>query len=149
MTQQEQIVAHARSMLGMRWEHQARGEDGKTDCAGLVLSTAKAQGFLDWEIPADYAREAPPEAMAAICRKYLIEIPVSELRPGDMVVLRYPTTNHIGIIGDYPYAPGHVSLIHAQATEPRCVVENRLDRDWLKLVRARIVAGFRFPERAA
>lgn len=148
MTQQEEIVAHARSMLGMRWAHQARGDSGKTDCAGLVLSTAKAQGFIDWEVPADYEREAPPEAMLAVCRKYLIEVPVTEMRPGHLVVLRYPTTNHVGILGDYP-VPGHVSIIHAQATEPRKVVENRFDPDWLKMVRARLVGCFRFPEKVA
>lgn len=147
MTQQEQIVAHARSMLGMRWEHQARGEGGKTDCAGLVLFVAKEQGFLDWNIPSDYARTAEPGEMLAVCRRHLVEIPRPELRPGDMVVLRYPDTNHIGIVGDYPSSPSHVSLIHATASFPRKVVENRLDDGWLKMVGARLTGCFRFPEK--
>lgn len=150
MTQQEQIVAHARSMLGMRWEHQARGEDGKTDCAGLVLCVAKEQGFLDWDIPSDYARTAAPGEMLAVCRKYLIEIGRTELRPGDLVVLRYTETNHIGICGDYPPSPHkHVSIIHATAMFPRKVVENRLDDMWLKAVGAKLMGCFRFPEKVA
>lgn len=149
MTQQEQIVAHARSMLGMRWEHQARGGDGKTDCAGLVLCVAKEQGFLDWDIPSDYARTAAPEEMLAVCREHLTEIPRAELRPGDVVVLRYPNTNHIGICGDYPPSPAHVSIIHATANHPRKVVENRLDDMWLKVAGARLAGCFRFPETSA
>jgi len=149
MTQQQtQIVAHARGMLGTRWAHQARGEDGKTDCAGLVLCVAKEQGFLDWDIPSDYARTAEPGEMLEVCRKYLIEVPRADLQPGDMVVLRYPQTNHIGIVGDYPIA-GHVSIIHAQARAPRCVVENRLDDGWLKMVGAKLIGCFRFPEKVA
>jgi len=145
MTQQQEIVASARSLLGIRWKHQAR-DGGSLDCAGVVLHAAKAQGFVDWDIPADYEREAPPEAMLSVCREHLIEIPRAELSPGDMVVLRYAKTNHIGVIGDYP-VDGHVSIIHAQATSPRCVVENRFCDEWLTMVRAKVIGCFRFPER--
>ena len=149
MTQAEQIVSHARSMLGQRWEHQARGGNGKTDCAGLVLCVAKEQGFLDWDIPSDYARTAEPHEMIDLCRKHLIEIKREDLGPGDLVVLRYPDTNHIGICGDYPPSPKHVSIIHATAFFPRKVVENRLDDMWLKATGGRITGCFRFPERVA
>jgi len=149
MSQQTEIVAHARSMLGMRWEHQARGEDGKTDCAGLVLCVAKEQGFLDWDIPSDYARTAEPGEMLAVCRKYLIEVKRADLAPGDLVVLRYPETNHIGIVGDYPPSPKHVSIIHATANFPRKVVENRLDDGWLTMTNASLIGCFRFPEKVA
>jgi cell wall-associated NlpC family hydrolase len=144
LTQAEEAVAAARSMLGMRWRHQAR-DGGTTDCAGVVLHAAKTQGFLITDIPTDYQREASPEAMVEVCRQHLIEVTRAELRPGDIVVLRYPTTNHIGIVGDYPIA-GHLSIIHAQATHPRCVVENRFCDEWLNLVKATVAGCFRFPE---
>lgn len=134
-------------MVGMPWRHQAR-KGGRTDCAGLVLVAAREQGFIDWDIPTDYEREAKPEEMLGVCRKYLVEITRPELQPGDIVVMRYPTTNHIGIVGDYPI-PGHVSIIHAQASPPSMVVENRLDDDWLRMVKARLVGCFRFPEKVA
>jgi len=150
MTQQEEIVRHARSMLGHRWEHQARGGNGKTDCAGLILCVAKEVGFIDWDIPSDYARTAKPEEMLDVCRQKFIEITRAELRPGDIVVLRYPETNHIGVCGDYPPSPHkHVSIIHATAFFPRKVVENRLDDMWLKSVGAKLTGCFRFPERVA
>ncbi|MDM0041885.1 hypothetical protein QTI05_22785 [Variovorax sp. J22R193] len=150
MTQQEEIVAAARSALGKRWAHQARGEDGKTDCAGLVLTVAKEIGFLDWDIPSDYARTAASHEMLEVCRQHFIEIQRPDLRPGDIVVLRYPDTNHIGVIGDYPPAPkSHVSIIHATAFYPRCVVENRFDDMWMKMAGARLTGCFRFPERVA
>lgn len=150
MTQQEEIVRHARSMLGMRWAHQARGENGKVDCAGLVLLAAKEIGHLDWDIPSDYARTAKPEEMLEVCRKHLIEITRADLRPGDIVVLRYPDTNHIGICGDYPPSPHkHVSIIHSQASFPREVVECRFDDMWMKMVGARLTGCFRLPEKVA
>lgn len=142
MTQQEEIVASARRFLGARWQHQARS-DGAMDCAGLVIKVAKEMGFIDWDI-ANYERDASQDEMLAVCRAHLIEIHRAELAPGDVVVLRY-ATNHIGIVGDYP-VPGHLSLIHAQVKQPRCVVENRLCDDWLKMVGARMVGCFRFPE---
>lgn len=145
MTQQEEIVAAARRFLGAKWVHQARADDAM-DCAGLVIKVAKELGFIDWDI-SGYAREAPQDAMLSICRAHLVEISRSELRPGDLVVLRYGS-NHIGIVGDYP-VPGHLSVIHAQATQPRCVVENRLCDEWLSMVRARITGCFRFPEKVA
>lgn len=143
MTPQEEIVAAARSMLGMRWQHQARGENS-TDCAGVVLRAAATQGFLNLDIPTDYEREAPPEAMLDVCRKHLIEIQRSEIAAADVVVLRYEKTNHIGVLGDYPVL-GHLSIIHAQATHPRRVVENRFCDDWLRIAGARVAGFFRIP----
>lgn len=137
------IVAKARSMLGVRWSHQGRST-GRTDCLGLVLFAAQAQGLEGVDIPDDYERHAGPEVMVGVCRKHLIEVSRTDLQPADIVVLRYATTNHIGVAGDYP-VPGHVSLIHAQATHPHCVVENRLDGTWLQLVGARVAGCFRFP----
>ncbi len=145
MTHQQEIVAAARRFLGARWRHQARA-DNAMDCAGLVIKVAKELGFIDWDIT-NYERDASEDAMLSVCRAHLVEIPRAVLAPGDLVVLRY-ATNHIGIVGDYPVA-GHLSLIHAQVKEPRCVVENRLCDDWLKMVGARVVACFRFPEKVA
>lgn len=141
---QARIVGQARSMLGVRWQHQARGAD-RTDCLGLVLQAAQSTGIADVDIPSDYERTASPDAMLSVCRRHLVEVSRKDLQPADLVVLRYPSTNHIGIVGDYPVV-GHVSLIHAQATHPRCVVENRLDDEWLRMVGARLVGCFRFPE---
>lgn len=145
MTQAEEIVAAARSTLGLPWQHQGR-DGGGLDCAGVVLVAAKSQGFIDWDIPLDYDRVATPDTMLSVCRKHLDSIDPIDLKPGDIVVLRYPKTNHIGIIGDYP-VPGHVSIIHAQNSSPRMVVENRFCADWLQMVRATVIGCFRFPER--
>jgi hypothetical protein len=144
---QKEIVTNARSMLGVRWSHLGRST-GRTDCLGLVLHAAQQQGLDGVDIPDDYERHAGPDAMVSVCRKYLIEVPRDQLQPADLVVLRYPDTNHIGVAGDYP-VPGYVSLIHAQASHPHCVVENRLDDGWLKMVGAYVAGCFRFPEKVA
>lgn len=146
---QTEIVTKARTLLGVRWSHQGR-TTGRTDCLGLVLYAAQAQGLEGVDIPNDYDRHAGPEAMVSVCRKHLIEISRAELQPADIVVLRYPkvSTNHIGLVADY-HVPGHVALIHAQASHPHCVVENRLDDGWLKMVGAYVAGCFRFPEKVA
>ncbi|WP_399677125.1 C40 family peptidase [Xenophilus sp.] len=143
MTQAEQIVASARKAIGTKWVHQGRSEDG-LDCAGLVIKIGNELGLLDWDIK-DYERKASMSAMLDICREHLTEIPRVALQPGDLVVLRFKDTNHIGIIGDYPH--GGLSIIHAQATAPRRVGENRFCDDWMKLIGCRLAGCFRFPER--
>lgn len=143
MNQRAQAVAIARQAIGARWEHQGRSDD-KMDCAGLVIKVAGELGLIDWDIT-DYERQASDERMLQLCRQHLIEIPRSQLQPGDVVVLAYGTNRHIGIVGDYKY--GGLSLIHAQATYPRRVGENRLDDEWLRIVGARIVGCFQLPEK--
>lgn len=142
MNQRQEIVAVARRYVGAPWVHQGRSDDGM-DCVGLVIKVAHELGYIDWDIK-DYDRTAAPGAMLAVLQRHLIQVSREKLRPGDLIALRYPTTNHIGIAADYVH--GGISIIHAQATRPQRVVENRLCDDWLRLVKASIAGCFSFPE---
>lgn len=143
--QQKEIVSAARRMIGVPWVHQGRSVEG-IDCAGLIIKIGNEIGVMDWDLK-DYDRKATQAAMLQICRQHLTEIPRVALQPGDMVVLRFQETNHIGIIGDYKH--GGLSIIHAQATHPRRVGENRFDDDWMKLLKCSLSGCFRFPEGVA
>ena len=139
------IARVARDYLGARWTHQGRAENG-LDCAGLIVKVAKELGLSDFD-KTDYARTATDETMLSICREHLVEVARSDLQEGDIVVMRFGATRHIGIVGLYPYG-GH-TVIHAQTMHPRMVVENQLSDSWLSMVSASIAGCFRFPGLAA
>lgn len=136
----EAVVKEARTWLGVRWQHQGRTRDG-VDCAGLVVKVAHALGYSTFDTT-DYTRQARDETMLALCREHLQPVPLAAVEPGDVLVLAFENQRHMAIVGDYPYAPGELSLIHAYALAPHKVVEMRLDSVW----RARVLGAFRFTE---
>lgn len=137
MTAGQDVVAEARSFLGVRWLHQGRSRDG-LDCAGLVVAVGTTCRGLDCPLP-DYPRASRDEQMLELAGQHLVAIDKADMRPGDVVVLAFEKQRHMGLLGDYPY--GGLSLIHAYLPN-RKVVEQRLDEVWA----ARIKQAFRFPE---
>lgn len=137
MTTPADVVACARTQIGVRWQHQGRTQDGR-DCIGLVLYVAHTLGQSEFDTR-DYARFASDETMLELCRAHLVAVQPADLASGDLAVFGFDSQRHIGIIGDYP-APGALSLIHAHAIN-RKVVEHRLDDQWQR----RILGRFRFP----
>lgn len=137
MTTAAEIVACARTQLGVRWQHQGRTQEGR-DCIGLVLYVAHTLAMSDFDTR-DYARYATDETMLDLCREHLDKVMPADLQPGDIPVFAFANQRHIGIVGDYVH--GGLSLIHAHAIN-RKVVEHRLDDTWKR----RIVGRFRFKE---
>lgn len=129
------IVTEARTWIGVRWLHQGRTREG-VDCAGLVIKVAHELGLSTFDT-ADYARQAIDEAMLELCRGHLQPIGRQDIRPGDVLVMRFENQRHIGVVGDYIY--GGLSLIHAYAPN-RKVVEHRFDSVWM----SRVIGCFRF-----
>lgn len=121
------IVEEARTYLGVPWVHQGRSRDG-IDCAGLPCLVARAVRGYTFDI-ANYAAQAQDETMLALCAEHMDRVPMEELAPGHVVVMRFQNQRHIGIIGDYP---GALSLIHAASNHGK-VVEHRLDSVWRRL----------------
>ena len=134
------IVAEARSYMGVRWKHQGRDRSG-IDCAGLVIKVGQAFDVLDFDT-ADYGPQASDESMLRLCREHLIEVGRDAMAPGDILVMRFGGNRHMGIVGDYLY--GGPSVIHA-FTARRKVTEHRFDDAWLKAMGASFLACFRFP----
>lgn len=107
----EKVVAHARSMLGVKWRHMGR-KPWAVDCAGLVLLSLRAAGWPRTESPTSYGREPWEDSLRRTLRENLGD-PVLELQPGDIALVRWGKhqPSHVGIIGDYVF--GGLSIIHA------------------------------------
>lgn len=131
------VVAYARSYLGTPWVHQGRSTSG-VDCLGLIALTAKAQRGYKFDIT-NYAAQAADETMLKLCSEHLDSVPLSDIVPGNIVVIRYSRQRHMAMVGDYPLIENGLSLIHASSTFGK-VVEHRLDDVWRRIC----IASFSF-----
>jgi cell wall-associated NlpC family hydrolase len=130
------IVAAARGWMGVRWKHHGRSREG-VDCCGLIIMVAKELGYFDFDVT-DYGRVATDESMREYARLHFDEISANDLKPGDVLILRFDPNRHMAFVGGYP--GGGLSLIHAYSRAPHKVVEARLDDNWRRL----ILGAFRF-----
>lgn len=135
------VVAEARSYIGVKWQHQGRSRAG-VDCLGLVREVGAALGLLQFDTR-DYSRQATDESMLWQCRELLQPVAAGDWRAGDIPVMRFGKNRHIGFFGDYVH--GGLSLIHAFSMAPHKVVEHRFSDDWLRAYQASLLAVFRFP----
>ena len=139
----EDIVTEAREWIGTKWQHQQSLKGVATDCIGLVRGVyTNLTGIVFTDVinypqsPFFYCRD---ERMYLEMQKYLIEIPVSEAKLGDIFTFalksRFPD-HHLGIIS----ADGFI--IHAVG-EPGIMltIESRIDGKWRGYIRH----AFRYP----
>jgi cell wall-associated NlpC family hydrolase len=124
-------VDRARSQIGKRWEHQARGPH-MWDCAGLVEYAFAAYGLKG---RLDYDRNPRRGELERVTVDLLgPPIPKDQMRAGDVVLMAFPTVvRHAGILADY--WAGGLSIIHTWAGGPRCVTETRMDDVWRKRIK--------------
>ena len=143
----EAIVARARAWIGTPYRHQASCRGAGTDCLGLLRGVwRETLGPEPEAVPgytADWSEPGRREDLLDAARRNLVEIARSEMRPGDVLVLRMRETGvakHVGILG--ASAAGVPTLIHAYSG---CgVVESSLTPAWAR----RIAGVFRFPDRS-
>ena len=131
----EQIVAEARSWLGVPWRHQGRTRSG-IDCVGLVVQVARALGLSDYDHTA-YGRRAQGLGLVEHFRANMDGVAIPEARPGDVLVFAdqaYPC--HCGFLTE---RLGHPHLLHAHALR-RKVIEEAFAGEWL----AKVKFAFRF-----
>lgn len=130
----DEIIDAARLAIGTPFQHQGRSPWKALDCAGLIVHVAREVG-IEYVDQAGYSR-LPSGGMleAALDRQPgLRQVPVSERKPGDVLLMRFKNEpQHLAIYaGD--------TIIHSYAAV-RQVCEHRLDDAWL----ARIVGVYRF-----
>jgi len=140
----EQIVTEALQWLNVRWQHQAGLKGVACDCIGLVRGVyAEITGFTITDI-IDYPQTAfyycRDEKLYPELQKYLVEIPISNALPGDILTFALKETfpdHHLGILvndGFFVHACGDIGV--------KKVVQTRLDDRW----RGNIRHAFKFPE---
>ena len=139
----DRIVAEARGWIGTPYVHQASAKGAGTDCLGLLRGVWRAAVGAEPEaVPpytADWAEPARDEVLEAAARRWLVEKPLADEAPGDVVLFRMRAggvAKHLGIAGAVGPA---ATLIHAYSGHG--VVESPLSAPW----RRRIVARFAFP----
>lgn len=139
------IVEAARRWLGTPYRHQASVRNEGADCLGLVRGVwREVVGEEPEALPAyrpDWAEVGAEETLLAAARRWLIEIPVARLRPGDVALFRMAAgcpAKHCAIVSDLE---GEGRMIHAYWG--RTVVESWMGAWW----RRRLVAAFTWPTR--
>ena len=124
-----EIVAAARSYLGVPFMHQGRTRDG-IDCAGLLTCVAYDLGIRDVRVT-DYARMPDAARAKAIIEAHMDPAPYAQLAPGDAISFVIMTeVQHYGLVTEInPH-----KFIHAYGPADR-VVEQPLNSVWLRRLR--------------
>ncbi len=142
MTTRAQVVATARAWLKtpFREQQHVKGEQGGCDCAGLLIGIAKELG----EVPPDFSvgpyKQSPDNGkLKKLLRQHLTEVPLKEMKPGDLVEFTWTDEpHHVGILVDY--RDNLLGVVHAVKARGK-VVEHRVD----ERLRSNITAAFTYP----
>lgn len=144
-----EIVAEARKWIDTPFMHQQHMIGVGCDCGGLIRGVLMTKGllrsdYLDFlpEEARGYAATPDGVSMRRSCDALMTQVPLGQLRPGDVVLLEFERglPQHTAIVADYRH--GGLSVIHALGPHfPSKVIEHRLDSSWRK----RIVAAYAIP----
>jgi hypothetical protein len=126
---QSEIVAAARSLVGIRYRHQGRNRLG-LDCigvpalVGLELGFASAKEWLNDPKCKGYGREPDQYMLLGACERYLKYVFAPRL--GDIYLMQWENRpRHFGVIvGLEP-----TRIVHAYAAA-RKVCESGIDGEW-------------------
>lgn len=147
MTLQQQIVVEARAWIGTPYRHQATTKGAGTDCLGLLRGIWRAMfGAEPMAIPPysqDWSEVSGREALLGAARAWLVEVPIMQAAPGDVLLFRMRTgcvAKHLGIAATVGSAP---TFVHAYTGHG--VIESPLSEPWQR----KIIARFRFPGTAS
>jgi hypothetical protein len=146
MATRKQIVDKAREYVGTPFQHQGRIKGMACDCVGLPLMVAEELGLKDVNGKAIlvatetriYSSQPMDSEVLTTAKNRLIEVSKSEMRDGDLVVMRVPSVPcHVALVST---VCGVAGMIHAISDVGK-VVESIMDFKWQR----RIVGVFRFP----
>lgn len=115
------IVAEARSWLGVPWRHQGRTRQG-VDCAGLPILVAQALELSSYN-PMDYPRR-PDGTFVLHFRKELDFVKPADVQDGDVLV--FAESGHPCHCGIRVTLYGQPAIVHAHAKR-RQVIEESLE----------------------
>lgn len=138
------FVAAARGWIGTPYRHQASVKGAGADCLGLVRGVwREVVGAEPETTPAyspDWAEAGAEETLLEAARRWLVEIPIAEMRAGDVLLFRMSegaAVKHCAILSRADAPEGR--MIHAYWG--RSVVESWMGPWW----RRRLAAAFRWP----
>jgi len=136
-----EVVAQARAWIGTPYVHQASCRGAGADCLGLLRGVWRAvAGAEPCPVPAytpDWAEPGRDEVLLRAARLWLVEKPLAEAAPGDVLVFRMRVgsiAKHLGIQAEIGERP---SFVHAYSGH--CVIESPLSEPWRRRIAGRFV----------
>ena len=140
------IVSSARDWIGTPYRHQASLKGRGCDCLGLVRGVWRALYGAEPEAApayrADWAETGGRETLLEAARWHLVEIDLSQARPGDVLLFRMTPEaciKHCAILSEARPGDPERRMIHAYWG--RAVVESWIGPWW----RRRLAHAFSFP----
>lgn len=137
-------LSAARDWLGTPYRHQASLRGAGADCLGLVRGIWRALYGSEPEVApaysADWAEVGGEETLLVAARRWLIEIPTGQAKPGDVLLFRMSDgapAKHCAVLSEV--GGPEMKMIHAYWG--RSVVESWMGPWW----RRRLVAAFTWP----
>lgn len=106
-SQAQRFVEEARLLIGVRYRHGSRSRFS-LDCAGIVVVPLAAVGRRVRD-DRTYAMGAWGEHLYGLLATEFGPA-VDDQRPGDVLLIRWYKTGHLGVLGDHP--DGGLSVIH-------------------------------------
>lgn len=138
------VIAEAREWVGTPYHHQAAVKGVGCDCGGLIRAVGANTALMhferqEWKRFAAYGRTPNPRQMERVLHHYLVRIPPSRARLGDVMWIEWRENlpMHLAILSEHD---GRPTMIHAFA-DAGAVVEHGFTPEW----RARVVSWWRFP----
>jgi NlpC/P60 family putative phage cell wall peptidase len=139
----ESVVAEARTWIGTRWQHQAFLKGVATDCIGLIGGVALElgmEGAREWaDDPTfhSYGKDPQPGLLVAGCEKFLVRIPIEDVKLADVLVMAFKTQ------------PQHFAIVSRE--EPRYIIHayifaRKVVEQGAVVPRARLLYAYRYRE---
>lgn len=114
------VIQEARLWLEVPWRHLGRNRRG-IDCAGLVIRVGNDRGLISYDVR-QYPRHTHRDAFVCHFQAVLIEKPITQRQPGDILLIRDGVyACHCGIIG---ILNRRETLIHAYFHRGKVVEES-------------------------
>ncbi len=124
MTTVAELVAEARSWVGVPWHHQGRSRAG-VDCVGLIECVLAATAGLPpgYRTPRNYSRLSIDDSLIEHLDRWCDRV---ECAPGAVLVFRFRAgrARHVALLAGE-------TIIHALTTA-RQVVEQRYGEPWVR-----------------
>lgn len=125
------VVATARSWVGVPFQHQGRTRKG-VDCAGLLIVVAQDLGYPVLDVR-DYGRQPDPTRMGSVIGEQMDRISIGKAEYGDVLWIAWKRDpQHLCIVTD-------LGVIHSYEAIGK-VTEHPLDQR----LRGRVRAAFSF-----
>lgn len=128
----QQIVETAKSFLGYKFQHQARGENNSVDCVGLLVCIGEKLNYPNIIDRNDYRRIPKAEEIKEVLKANCDEISKDDVLHGDFYLMRLHSAKarHVAILID------ENKILHASKNGVIIEDKNNYPENWF-------VAGFR------